>query len=201
MKASPPPHSAFEDLQALVAGTMLVSLGVTLMNKAGLVTGGVAGLCLLLTYVTGLGFGKIFFALSLPFYVFAVRRLGWTFTLKTFGAVLLFSLTTSWLPALLALERVAPLYAAGMGGVLIGVGLLMLFRHQASLGGFNVLCIYLQERFGWRAGLVQLAIDSLILLLSFAVIAPGAWLGSLLGTAVLNLTLAINHRPGRYLAH
>ena len=198
---SPPPHSAFEDLQALVAGTMLVSLGVTLMNKAGLVTGGVAGLCLLLAYVTGLGFGKIFFVLSLPFYVFAVRRLGWTFTLKTFGAVLLFSLATSWLPSLLALERVAPLYAAGMGGVLIGVGLLMLFRHQASLGGFNVLCIYLQERFGWRAGLVQLAIDALILLLSFGVIARGAWAGSLLGTAVLNLTLAINHRPGRYLAH
>lgn len=194
-------HTAFEDLQALLAGTLLVSLGVTLMGEAGLVTGGVAGLCLLLHYVSGLAFAKIFFVLSLPFYVFAVRRLGWTFTLKTFGAVLLFSLATAALPRLLALERVDTLYAAVMGGVLIGVGLLMLFRHRASLGGFNVLCLWLQERFGWRAGLVQLALDFLILALSYRVVAPKAWAASLLGTAILNLTLAVNHRPGRYLAH
>ncbi|WP_374041146.1 YitT family protein [Massilia sp. MS-15] len=194
-------HTALEDLQALLAGVLLVSLGVTLMGKAGLVTGGVAGLCLLLHYLTGLAFGKIFFALSLPFYILAVRRLGWTFTLKTFGAVLLFSLATNWLPQLLALERVDTLYAAVMGGVLVGVGLLMLFRHQASLGGFNVVCLWLQERFGWRAGLVQLVLDFLILALSYRVLATAAWAASLLGTAILNLTLAINHRPGRYLAH
>lgn len=194
-------HTGFEDLQALLAGVLLVSLGVTLMGKAGLVTGGVAGLCLLLHYLTRLPFAGIFFVISLPFYVLAVRRLGWTFTLKTFGAVALFSLATSWLPRLLALERVDTLYAAVMGGVLVGVGLLMLFRHQASLGGFNIVCLWLQERFGWRAGLVQLAIDFLILALSYRVLAPSAWASSLLGTAVLNLTLAVNHRPGRYLAH
>lgn len=194
------PHSVLDDLQALVAGTMLVSLGVGLMGKAGLVTGGVAGLCLLLHYASGIGFGKIFFALSLPFYAFALRKLGWRFTLKTLGAVLLFSFASELLPRALELERVHPLYAAVMGGVLAGVGLLMLFRHQASLGGFNILCLYLQERFGWRAGLVQLALDALILLASLAVIPLRAWLLSLAGTAVLNLSLAINHRPGRYLA-
>ncbi len=82
------PHSVLDDLQALVGGAMLVSLGVTLMNSAGLVTGGVAGLCLLLHYATGIGFGKIFLVLSLPFYAFALRKLGWRFTLKTLGAVL-----------------------------------------------------------------------------------------------------------------
>ncbi|WP_305825663.1 YitT family protein [Massilia brevitalea] len=197
----PVPHSVLDDLQALVGGTMLVSLGVTLMSSAGLVTGGVAGLCLLLHYATGIAFGKIFFVLSLPLYAFALRKLGWRFTLKTLGAVLLFSLSTELLPGALQLARVHALYAALMGGILVGVGLLMLFRHRASLGGFNILCIYLQERFGWRAGLVQLAIDALILLASLALLTPSAWLLSLAGTAVLNLTLAINHRPGRYLAH
>jgi uncharacterized membrane-anchored protein YitT (DUF2179 family) len=196
-----PRHTAFEDLQALLGGTLLLSLGVTLMGKAGLVTGGVTGLCLLLHYLTGLPFAGIFFALSVPFYVLAVRRLGWTFTLKTFGAVLLFSLSASWLPQLLALERVDALYAAVMGGTLIGVGLLMLFRHQASLGGFSIVALWLQERFGLRAGLVQLVLDFLILALSYRVVAPAAWAASLLGTAILNLTLAVNHRPGRYLAH
>lgn len=205
--SAPPPaaptgvaHSVFDDLQALVAGTMLVSLGIALLGKAGLVSGGVAGLCLLLHYATGIGFGIIFFTLSLPFYVFALRKLGWQFTLKTLAAVLLFSVVTEQLPGLLQLGQVDPLYAAAMGGVLAGVGLLMLFRHRASLGGFNILCVYLQERFGWRAGLVQLGLDGLILLAALAVVPFKAWLLSLLATAILNLSLAINHRPGRYSA-
>lgn len=37
-------HSAFEDAQALVTGTLLVSLGVAFLGKAGLVTGGTAGI-------------------------------------------------------------------------------------------------------------------------------------------------------------
>jgi uncharacterized membrane-anchored protein YitT (DUF2179 family) len=195
-----PSHTLIDDLQALLAGTMMVSLGVAMMGKAGLITGGVAGLCLLLHYVTGISFGKIFFALSLPFYAFAIRRLGWRFTLKSLVAVLLFVLASDLLPRAMQLARIDALYAALMGGILVGAGLLVLFRHQASLGGFNVVCIFLQERFGWRAGLVQLAIDALILVVSLGVIAPAAWGLSLLGTAVLNLTLAVNHRPGRYLA-
>lgn len=198
MPSATVPHSILEDIQALVAATMLLSLGIALMNAAGLVTGGVAGLCLLLHYASGIGFGQIFFAVSLPFYAFAWKRMGPVFTLKTLGAVLLFSLCVNYLPLALQLGGVHPLYAALMGGILVGVGLLMLFRHRASLGGFNIICLYLQERCGWRAGYVQLAIDALILLASTAVVEPRAWLLSLLATVVLNLTLAVNHRPGRY---
>ena len=76
----------------------------------------------------------------------------------------------------------------------------MLFRHRASLGGLNVLVLYLQERFGWRAGKVQMALDSLIVV-GGLVVADGQRVAlSVLGAVVLNLTLAINHRPGRYLA-
>jgi len=43
-------------------------------------------------------------------------------------------------------------YAAVFGGFAMGVGLLILFRHRASLGGVNILALFLQERFGLRAG-------------------------------------------------
>jgi uncharacterized membrane-anchored protein YitT (DUF2179 family) len=78
--------------------------------------------------------------------------------------------------------------------------MLMLFRHRASLGGLNVLVLYLQERFGWRAGKVQMALDSLIVLGGLVVADVPRVALSVLGAVVLNLTLAINHRPGRYLA-
>lgn len=75
-----------------------------------------------------------------------------------------------------------------------------LYRHRASLGGVGILGIYLQERFGIRAGLVQLAIDMVVLATAFAVTAPPVVMWSVLGAVVLNLFVAINHRADRYVA-
>jgi uncharacterized membrane-anchored protein YitT (DUF2179 family) len=82
----------------------------------------------------------------------------------------------------------------------MGTGMLILFRHRASLGGFNVLVLYLQERFGWRAGLIQMVLDCSIVVLAFALTDWWHIALSVLGAVVLNQTLAINHRTGRYVA-
>ncbi len=195
-----PAHSLWEDAQALVAAALLVALGIALIGQAQLITGGIVGLGFLLHYASGISFGKLFFLINLPFYAFSVKKFGWRFALKTFTAVLLLSAFSEMLPQVLAIDAITPLYAAVMGGLLMGVGLLMLFRHRASLGGFNILVLYLQERFGWRAGITQLALDAAILLLSVPMISWTALGLSLVGAAVLNLSLAINHRPGRYVA-
>lgn len=193
-------HSLFEDVQALLTGTLLVSLGVALLGKASLITGGTVGIAFLLHYITGISFGKLFFAINVPFYFLAVKKMGWKFTLKTFSAVFLLSAFSEMLPLVFRLETLNPLYAATMGGLLCGVGLLVLFRHRSSLGGINVLVLYLQERYGLRAGLVQLGLDAAILTLSIPMISITSVAISLLGAAMLNMTLAINHRPGRYMA-
>ena len=126
--------------------------------------------------------------------------MGKAFAVKTFAAVGLLSLFTHFLPLGLHFDRLAPPVAAVLGGLLCGAGMLMLFRHHASLGGLNVLVLYLQERLGWRAGKVQMAMDSLIVL-GALMVADGERVAlSVLGALVLNLTLAINHRPGRYTA-
>jgi len=82
----------------------------------------------------------------------------------------------------------------------MGTGMLILFRHRASLGGFNVLVLYLEERFGWRAGWVQMALDCSIVVFAFAVTDWRHIALSVLGAVVLNQTLALNHRKGRYVA-
>jgi uncharacterized membrane-anchored protein YitT (DUF2179 family) len=85
------------------------------------------------------------------------------------------------------------------GGGLVGVGLLILFRHRTTLGGVNILALYLQERHGIRAGWFQLGVDCAILAASFFVLPWQNVLLSLIGATVINVTLAINHRPGRYM--
>lgn len=193
-------HSALEDLQALVTGTLFVALGVTLFRQAGMVTGGTAGLAFVGHYAAGWPFGLVFFLLNLPFYGLAWRRMGRRFTLKTFAAVGLLAMLSELLPQWIVLQQVHPLFAALGGGLLAGAGFLILFRHQASLGGLNVLVLWLQERHGWRAGRVQMGIDLAILLAASPWLQPQQLALSVLGALALNFALAVNHKPGRYVA-
>lgn len=197
---SGPRHSPVEDVLAFASAAILAALGVAIFEKAGLMTGGTAGLALLVNYRFGLPFGAAFVLVNLPFFALALWRMGWRFTAKTAAAVLLLSAVAEFQRPLLALGAVQPAWAALVGGLLLGIALLILFRHRGSLGGFNVLVLFLQERFGWRAGWVQLALDAAILLLSLAVVAPSIVATSMIGALALNLTLAVNHRPGRYMA-
>ena len=101
---------------------------------------------------------------------------------------------------MLSLPELNPLYGVPAGNILIGMGLLAIFRHGASLGGFNIVALVAQERLGLRAGYVQMSLDVVVILLALTVVAPLNVLYSALGAVLLNLVLALNHRPERYRA-
>jgi uncharacterized membrane-anchored protein YitT (DUF2179 family) len=193
-------HSRLEDAQALLTGTLFAALGVALFKQAGMLTGGTVGIAFLLHYASGWPLGLLFFVINLPFYGLAWRRMGPAFTIKTVVAVGLMALLAEALPRWLRISELNPFFAAIGGGLLIGAGMLILFRHRASLGGLNVVVLWLQERYGWRAGYVQAGLDGIILLAGLPWV-PVERIGlSLLGMAAINAALAINHRPGRYMA-
>ncbi|TLF49814.1 YitT family protein [Halomonas urmiana] len=192
-------HRLHEDVMAMLVGTLFVALGVSFYTQAMLLTGSTAGLAFLLQYATGWRFGVGFFLINLPFYWLAIRRMGWSFTLRTFVAIALVSMFSELTAGWVSFERLQPLYAALMGGSLIGIGMLVLFRHRTSLGGINILSLFLQDRYGWRAGYVQLGIDGLIMLIALSML-PLEQVGlSVLGAVALNLIIALNHKPGRYM--
>lgn len=193
-------HTWFDDAQALVIGTLFVALGLVMFRHVGLMTGGTVGLAFLAHYATGAAFGSLFFLINLPFYWMAWRRMGRRFTLKTMAAVSMLSMLSSTLPTWIGFEHLSPVFAAVGGGLLVGTGFIILFRHRASLGGLNVLVLWCQERFGWRAGVLQFGIDAAILLASWPWIDAQRLLLSVLAALAMNFALAVNHKPGRYLA-
>lgn len=191
-------HRLYEDALAILTGTLIMSLGVIIYSKAMLLTGSTSGLALLLQYATGAQFWLVFSLINLPFYVLAIKRLGGMFALRTFLAVTLVALFSKLTAGWVEFARLDPIYATVVGGGLMGTGLLILFRHRTGLGGINILAIYLQEKFGIRAGYFQLAVDLAILAAAFFVLPPANLVLSVVGAAVVNMTLAINHKPGRY---
>ncbi|MGL3608143.1 YitT family protein [Rhizobium sp. G187] len=192
-------HRLYEDLLAMISGTMFVSLGTLIYAKTMLTVGSSAGLALLVSYTSGWGFGPIFFLINLPFYFLAVKRMGWPFAIRTFTAVALVSVLSRLNSQWIDFSHLDPLYATVIGGGLIGTGLLMLFRHRTGLGGINILAMYLQEKTGLRAGYFQLGVDLTILAAAYFVLPADRLALSVLGAAIANLILAINHKPGRYM--
>jgi len=187
-----------DDAQAVATSVVLVSLGLSLLAAAGLMTGGTPGLAFLLSYATGMRLGPALFLVNLPFYLLALRGMGWRFTMKTIGTVAALSVGVEVVRQMLSVRSVDVSYAAVAGGILIGLGLLVLFRHEASLGGINVVALLAHRRFGWPVGGVQVVIDAAILSCAFVALEPvrAAW--SLLAAFCVNAVLMFNHRPGRY---
>ncbi|MGL4414548.1 YitT family protein [Roseinatronobacter monicus] len=192
-------HTALEDAQGLVFGAVMCAFGVLILTGAGLVTGQTAGLAVLIAYITGYSFGVVFFVVNIPFYALAWWRLGAAFTVKTFLSVALISAVSLVIEDLVQVDPAHPAVAAILFGLIAGAGLLAIFRHRASLGGVGIVAFDLQERLGWRAGWVQLAFDLVLFAVALLVLDPDLVLWSLLGAAVLNAILAINHRRDRYI--
>ena len=193
-------HTALEDAQGLSVGLVLVGTGVALLAHLGFVTGQTAGLALLIAHAAGWSFGWVFFLVNLPFYLVAWRRLGAEFTLKSAACVTALSVLVELIPGWMELGALDPLFGVTAFGCLAGVGLLAVFRHKGSLGGLGVIALMAQDRFGIRAGYVQLGFDAALFAAALALFPASVVAYSLAGAAILNGVIAFNHRRDRYIA-
>ena len=85
-----------------------------------------------------------------------------------------------------------------LSAFIIIMGMIALFRHRAGIGGVSILSQFLQDKKIMNAGIFQLVTDLFILLAGAFVVPLENLFYSVLGAIVLNLIIAINHRPGRY---
>lgn len=125
-------HSRAKDVYALAIGTSFVVLGLVFLKTAGRVTGGVAGLALLLSYLLPLEAGTLFTLINIPFFMLARATMGTASMVKTIVVNLSVTLLAALAPALFAPSRIDGMFAAVAGGTIIGMGILSLARHGAG---------------------------------------------------------------------
>ncbi|MCZ0756634.1 YitT family protein [Anoxybacillus sp. J5B_2022] len=161
----------------IVLGCFLTSVGTSILHHSHVLTGGTAGLSLIMSYLSNLPFGVVFFLINIPFYVLSVRNMGWNFTLSTILSVTLLSAMTVGMDWILPSFSIPMSIGAVTGGVIIGFGLSTLFMNRASLGGFNILALILQKRRNWNPGIINFILDFVVVSLGFYSI--GFWQGLL----------------------
>lgn len=194
-------HSYAEDVYAFLIGCSLIVMGLMCLHKAGLVTGGVAGIALLLSYLLPVTPGNLFTAINIPFLLFAIRAMGPQFALKTTIASFGITALARLIPSVMTLSSIQPLFAALFGGTVIGMGILSLARHQAGVGGTGVITLWLQKSRGFNAGRVQIMIDAAILATAAFFLPWEKALLSAVSAIAMSSVLMVFHRAGRYIGH
>lgn len=188
------PRISLYDLQGLAYGIVMTSLGVTFLKAAGLVTGQTAGLSVLLSYLLPLDFGTLFILISIPFLVLSWQRRGVDFTLRTVVAVVGIAVMSDLLGVWVRFSDLPQLLAAILAGCCTGIGLIALFRHNASAGGLGILALLIEERTGFRTGWFQMAFDAVLFAVALIFLPLASVIASAVGALILNALIAWNFR-------
>ncbi|MBX9445529.1 YitT family protein [Dickeya chrysanthemi] len=191
-------HTLKDDVYGLILGVMFIAIGLNLLKLSGMITGGIAGIALLLSYVVPLSIGVLFILTNIPFMIFCYFSMGRAFTLKTLIVNIALSLATQAVPGLLTINYVHPLFSALVGGTFLGMGILSLARHNASVGGTGVVTLWLYKRFNINAGKSQMLLDVLVFIVSMITMPVHLLLWSALSALAMNAMLMNWHKPGRY---
>lgn len=153
----------------ITLGSTALALGIVLFllpNK--IATGGTPGIAILLHHLTDLPTGVLMVAINVPLLIAGFRYLGGMFAGRTIVAILLSSLLVDLFAEVLQLGALShnPLLATLYGGIVIGFGVGMILRGNASAGGSTAIARIVSSRSTIKPGQVILSIDMLIIISS-----------------------------------
>jgi uncharacterized membrane-anchored protein YitT (DUF2179 family) len=194
-------HNVWEDLFGITIGAVLLSVGINILENGEILTGGTAGLALLIAHQFSQNVAIVYPLVSAPFLLLSWFKKGKIFTLRTALTVLYVSFLVNLIPQIMHVDVKNELLASLISNIFLTMGLLALFRHNSSVVGFGVVALIAQEQFNFKAGYAQLILDLMVMGVALLYYSPNQVFVSLLGVIVLNLGLAVNHRADRYLGY
>jgi uncharacterized membrane-anchored protein YitT (DUF2179 family) len=180
----------FKVYSLILAGTFIMSAGfVFFISPYRMAPGGVYGIAIILHHLIGLPIGVMGLAMDIPLTLIGIRILGPRFGVKTIVGFVSTSLWISLLEYYWGYEPLvqdAELLSAIYGGVLLGVGLGMVFKAKATSGGTDIVAMIISRYTKLPVGQVLIVVDSVIVLGGLA--AFGDWVIPLLSWLVIFLT-------------
>ncbi len=130
----------------LIIGSFIVAAALELFllpNK--IIDGGVIGISMMVSHITKGNLGAIIFAINFPFVILAYKTLGRKFVFNTFFAITMLSIATN---VVVRFNHVTDdlLLATIFGGILLGLGVGLILRNNASLDGTEMVSLRLAKK-------------------------------------------------------
>ncbi len=164
----------------LFIGSLIMSLGlVFFLIPAKIAPGGVSGIAIVLHYLLFLPVGIMMLVFNIPLFLLGLKILGKKFGPRTLFSFVSVSLITDFFDKILHVQGATsdPLLTSIFGGVILGIGLGIVFRFQGTTGGSDIVGQII-------AKYSNMTIGTAILLVDFFVI-------SFAGLAFHNINLAL----------
>lgn len=152
-------------LLSVIVCTLIVSFSIVYIIKPNLlISGGLTGLSILTSNVTGISLPLLIFILNIPTSVLSFFFLDRDFTFFSTLSILLLSVFSSFyqkiLPGFYLTKE--PILACIFGGLLNGIGMGIAFRNGTSTGGLDIVAAILKKKFNISIGSVLMGINFII---------------------------------------
>ncbi len=154
----------------VIQRTILITIGALFMATGleiflipnQVIDGGVTGVSIMLSHITGAKLGIFLFLLNLPFVYLGYKQFGKTFAISTvYGIIMLSIFATYFHPIDPFTEDV--LLATLFGGIFLGVGVGLVIRNGGALDGTEILSIVISKRVPFSVGEIVMFINLFIL--------------------------------------
>ncbi|MGZ3884374.1 MAG: YitT family protein [Bacteroidia bacterium] len=155
----------------IIAGIFSAGFGLkSFLLPNNFIDGGVTGMSLLTSQVSGVKLPLLIVILNIPFIILGFTQMGRKFALKTVMAIIGLALCVATInyPVLTADKLLVSVF----GGFFMGAGIGLAMRGGAVIDGTEAMAIYLSKKTG-------VAVGDVILLLNIVIFSFAAWLLSL----------------------
>lgn len=147
----------------LELGAILAAVGLELfLIPNNIIDGGINGISIILSYLTGIPLGLYIFFLNIPFLFIGYKQIGKTFVVSTFFAITSLSIWVTLLTPVPGFTQDV-LLASVFGGIVLGIGIGMIIRYGGSLDGTEIVAIILDRRSGFSVGEIVMFFNIFIL--------------------------------------
>lgn len=148
-------------LTAIGAVLMAVGLEIFLIPNH-VIDGGITGISIMLSHLTGLNLGIFLFLLNLPFFFIGRKQIGKTFAVSTLFGIIVLSIATSLLHPVPGLTEDV-LLATVFGGIILGIGVGLVIRNGGSLDGTEIMAILFNRKMPFSVGEIIMFFNIFIL--------------------------------------
>lgn len=174
------------------AGSFFFALGIyNFAAQAEFAPGGLTGIAIIINHYTRFPIGTVALVLNIPIILLTFRLLGRRFLLRSLQTVLVNTLFLDLICPLLPVYQGDHLLAALFAGVLVGIGLALIYQNKSSTAGSDLVIMALRKkRPHLSLGQITLLVDSLVILAGGAIFRQiNAVLYGFIYSAVLTLVI------------
>ena len=147
----------------LIIGSLIYSAGLEIfLVPNNIIDGGVVGISIMASYLTGIPFGVYMVVLNLPFLYLGYKQIGKTFAISTIVSIIALSVFSEFLEPVPQITQDYFL-AAIFGGIIAGAGVGLVIRQGGSLDGTEITAIILDRKTSFSVGEVVMFFNLFIL--------------------------------------